>query len=51
VLADTRRTPWPTLPLKEARAGLQKWGEEIDKTLNGDVSVQAQTAAVTVGLS
>jgi hypothetical protein len=27
----------PTLPLKEAREMLQKWGEEIEKILAGPV--------------
>jgi integrase len=31
------RTYMPTLPLKEAREILQKWGEEIEKILAGAV--------------
>lgn len=29
------RTYMPTLPLKEAREALQKWGEEIERILAG----------------
>lgn len=36
------RTYMPTLPLKEAREALQKWGEEIEKILNGEVGAQGQ---------
>ena len=32
------RTYMPTLPLKEAREILQKWGEEIEKILAGAVA-------------
>ena len=32
----------PTLPLKEAREALQKWGEEIEKILNGQVGAQGR---------
>jgi hypothetical protein len=27
----------PTLPAKEAREALQKWGEEVERTLTGKV--------------
>jgi len=36
------RTYMPTLPLKEAREMLQKWGEEIEKILSGAVGAQGQ---------
>ena len=32
----------PTLLLKEAREALQKWGEEIEKILSGQVGAQGQ---------
>jgi integrase len=31
------RTYMPTLPLKEAREALQKWGEEVEGILTGEV--------------
>ena len=34
------RTYMPTLPLKEARDMLQKWGEEIEKILSGAVGAE-----------
>jgi integrase len=34
------RTYMPTLPLKEAREMLQKWGEEIEKIPSGGVGAQ-----------
>jgi hypothetical protein len=34
------RTCMPTLPLKEAREMLEKWGEEIEKILGGAVGAQ-----------
>jgi hypothetical protein len=36
------RTYMPTLPLKEAREMLEKWGEEIEKSLAGAVGAQGQ---------
>jgi hypothetical protein len=45
------RTYMPTLPLKEAREMLEKWGEEIEKILSGGVSAQNTSAAVTGGVS
>ena len=32
----------PTLPLKEAREALQKWGEELEKILSAEASVVVQ---------
>jgi len=32
----------PTLPLQEAREMLEKWGEEIEKILIGQVGAQGQ---------
>ena len=36
------RTYMPTLPLKEAREALRKWGEELEKILSAEASVVVQ---------
>jgi integrase len=36
------RTYMPTLPLKEAREALQRWGEELDRILGAEVSAQGR---------
>ena len=39
-------TYMPTLPLKEAREALQKWGEEIERILAGAPGVQEASVAM-----
>jgi hypothetical protein len=41
------RTYMSTLPLKEAREALQKWGEELDRILDVEVSAGGPDAAVS----
>jgi integrase len=36
------RTYMPTLPLKEAREALQRWGEELDRIVGAEVSAQGR---------
>jgi hypothetical protein len=36
------RTYMPTLPLKEAREALQRWGDELDGILRSDQSATAR---------
>jgi len=36
------QTYMPTLPLKEAREAVQKWGEEIERILSAEASVAGQ---------
>jgi hypothetical protein len=46
------RTYMPTLPLKEARETLQKWGEELERILtgeSGDAQGQALLAPLAFG--